>query len=101
MQVFREYYPTNEEYVSLECVWETDKFVLLERVEKIEMKNGDGDSREDVSLGTSTIQYQSIEALLAGEGNRLFFFAFILFFSSRFPLGGKSVSALVTVMNML
>ncbi|RVX14212.1 hypothetical protein CK203_011226 [Vitis vinifera] len=65
IEFFREYYPTNEEFVTLECVWEADKFVLLERIKKIKMKNLDGDPREDVSLGTSTIQYQSIEALLA------------------------------------
>lgn len=67
IEFFREYYPTNEEFVTLECVWEADKFVLLERIKKIKMKNLDGDPREDVSLGTSTIQYQSIEALLADD----------------------------------
>ncbi|KAJ9562612.1 hypothetical protein OSB04_007772 [Centaurea solstitialis] len=30
-QVIREYYPTNEQAVFLECVWETDNFILLEK----------------------------------------------------------------------
>ena len=101
MQFFREYYPTNEEFVTLECVWEADKFVLLERIKKIKMKNLDGDPREDVSLGTSTIQYQSIEALLAGEQNNycsLFPFPSL---SPCFSLVEKSVSALGFDMNML
>uniref|UniRef100_A0A5B6Z3F1 Nucleolus and neural progenitor protein-like N-terminal domain-containing protein n=1 Tax=Davidia involucrata TaxID=16924 RepID=A0A5B6Z3F1_DAVIN len=66
-QVFREYYPTNEEAITLECVWETDKFVLFERINKNEIKNQDKDLGEDVSLGASAIQYQSIEALLGGD----------------------------------
>ncbi|CAN1242873.1 hypothetical protein LINPERPRIM_LOCUS5482 [Linum perenne] len=31
IEVFREYYPSNKEFISLECVWKVDKFVLLER----------------------------------------------------------------------
>ena len=65
------------------------------------MKNLDGDPREDVSLGTSTIQYQSIEALLAGEQNNycsLFPFPSL---SPCFSLVEKSVSALGFDMNML
>lgn len=81
MQVFREYYPTNEEFVTLECVWETDKFVLVER---IETKNREGDPRENISLGTSTIQYQSIKTLLAGEQKQLLFSFPLLSFAFAF-----------------
>ena len=87
MQVFREYYPTNEEFVTLECVWETDKFVLIERIKKIGMKNQDGDPRENISLETSTIQYQSIKALLAGEQNN--YCSLFPSLSSRFCSCGK------------
>ena len=30
-QAFREYYPPSGPVISLECAWESDKFVLLER----------------------------------------------------------------------
>ncbi|XP_059662511.1 uncharacterized protein LOC132308442 isoform X2 [Cornus florida] len=63
-EVFREYYPTNEEVVTLECVWQIDKYVLLERVSKNESKNQDKDLGDGVSQGTSAIRYQSIETLL-------------------------------------
>ncbi|KAA8526957.1 hypothetical protein F0562_008814 [Nyssa sinensis] len=66
-EVFREYYPTNEEAITLECVWETDKFVLFERTNKNEIKNQDKDLGEDVSLGASAIKYQRIEVLLGGD----------------------------------
>ncbi|KAK9269537.1 hypothetical protein L1049_001313 [Liquidambar formosana] len=64
IEVYREYYPTNEEVVTLECLWETDKFVLLERMHKNEIKNQDGDHGGDVPLGSSAVHYQSIDAFL-------------------------------------
>ncbi|KAK1550446.1 hypothetical protein Q3G72_019264 [Acer saccharum] len=33
IEVYREFYPTNEEYATLECVWSTDKFILHESIE--------------------------------------------------------------------
>ncbi|KAA8523708.1 hypothetical protein F0562_010131 [Nyssa sinensis] len=59
-EVFREYYPANEEEITLEFVWETDEFVLFERINKNEIKNRDKDLG-DVSLGASAM---CIEALL-------------------------------------
>ncbi|KVH87481.1 hypothetical protein Ccrd_025262 [Cynara cardunculus var. scolymus] len=57
--VFREYYPTNEQAVFLECVWETDKFVLLERKSEPEI------IKDDVIFqGSSTVQYQTVETIL-------------------------------------
>ncbi|CAK9150265.1 unnamed protein product [Ilex paraguariensis] len=68
-EVFREYYPINEQSVSLECGWETDKFVLVERINKSESKYREKNIGEDISLGESTIQYQSIEVLLGDDGS--------------------------------
>ncbi|KAI3835033.1 hypothetical protein MKX03_019473 [Papaver bracteatum] len=58
IEVIREYYPSNDEIVTLECVWEKDKFVLLEKVNKIEIK------RRETDLQSSNIKYQTVEAFL-------------------------------------
>lgn len=68
LQVFRDLYPTNEQQaVYLECVWEADKFVLIETINEPENKDQVMDVGEDLSLGGSAIQYQSIETLLGGN----------------------------------
>ncbi|KAF8409527.1 hypothetical protein HHK36_005604 [Tetracentron sinense] len=66
IEVFREYYPPNEEVITLECVLERDKFVLLERTSKKESENRDVKLgvREEISWAGPTIQYESIEAWL-------------------------------------
>ncbi|OVA11732.1 protein of unknown function DUF4477 [Macleaya cordata] len=53
----------------IECVWEKDKFVLLERTNKTEIKNRDGDCGVgmEIPLRSSNIQYQSIEVLLGDD----------------------------------
>ncbi|KAL5548291.1 hypothetical protein UlMin_003522 [Ulmus minor] len=66
LEVFREIFPTKEEYITLECVWESEKFVLLERTHKNEAAS----HVEDLdSLPASSVQYQSIEAFLADDGD--------------------------------
>ncbi|XP_027119352.1 uncharacterized protein [Coffea arabica] len=30
-EVFREYYPIKEQFISLDCIWQTDKCVLVEK----------------------------------------------------------------------
>ncbi|KAM3696480.1 hypothetical protein ACB098_06G042100 [Castanea mollissima] len=67
IEVFREYYPTNEEFATLECVWKSDKFVLLERTPKSKTGSQVGDLIEDVSLGASAVKYQSIESFLGDD----------------------------------
>lgn len=47
MQAFREYYPPNGPVISLECAWERDKFVLIER----ERFN----DREDKDFGAASL----------------------------------------------
>ncbi|GFZ12506.1 hypothetical protein Acr_23g0008910 [Actinidia rufa] len=65
-EVFREYYPMNEQAVFLDCVWETDKFVLHESVSRSEPEHEDREIGEE-SVGASLIQYQSIEVLLGDD----------------------------------
>ncbi|XP_010267701.1 PREDICTED: uncharacterized protein LOC104604847 [Nelumbo nucifera] len=70
IEVFREYYPSNKEVIKLECIWERDKFLLLEKTNKSENKNQNGDLGEgEVSLESSMVHYQSIEPLLEGDGS--------------------------------
>jgi hypothetical protein len=81
VQVFREYYPTNEEFSTLECVWKSDKFVSLERTHKSKTGSQDGDHMEDVPLEASAVKYQSIESFLGGKhfhGFPLLFLPFLL-----------------------
>ncbi|KAL5736000.1 hypothetical protein ACOSQ2_030788 [Xanthoceras sorbifolium] len=67
IEVYREFYPTNEEYVTLECVWNTDKFTLLERSHKSEIESQGGDGENNFPTGDSAVRYQSIEAFLGDE----------------------------------
>ncbi|CAI9088455.1 OLC1v1022787C1 [Oldenlandia corymbosa var. corymbosa] len=69
VEVFRDYYPIKEQNsISLECVWGTDKFVLVEKVNESETKSKEK-CGEDVSIGASTIQYRSVEVLLGDNDN--------------------------------
>ncbi|CAL1384568.1 unnamed protein product [Linum trigynum] len=63
IEVFREYYPTNKEFTTLECVWKVDKFVLLERVQKTEVKE-DEETIKDANNERKAIRYRSIKAFL-------------------------------------
>lgn len=67
MQVFREFFPTKDEYVTLECVWESDKFVLLERTHKSEISSHDGDLEENFSIQAASVQYQRLNSFLGGK----------------------------------
>nr|XP_043621071.1 uncharacterized protein LOC122592821 [Erigeron canadensis] len=64
IDVFREYYPKNEEAVFLECIWETDKFILLERKSEPENKLPGTIENGVVTQGLSAVEYQSIEIIL-------------------------------------
>ncbi|GJT47946.1 hypothetical protein Tco_0974103 [Tanacetum coccineum] len=68
--VFREYYPTNEQSIYLECVWETDKFILLERKSEPDNKSPDTIKEDVVCRGSSKVEYQSVETIL-GENKSL------------------------------
>ncbi|KAF9613370.1 hypothetical protein IFM89_007448 [Coptis chinensis] len=69
VEVIREHHPSDNNSIALECVWETDKFVLLEKTSNSETKNQvkhveDG---TDPLLKSSNIQYQTIEAFFGGD----------------------------------
>ncbi|CAN1242875.1 hypothetical protein LINPERPRIM_LOCUS5482 [Linum perenne] len=66
IEVFREYYPSNKEFISLECVWKVDKFVLLERVHKSDVKEDEQSIREP-NDGRKAIRYRSIQAFLRDD----------------------------------
>ncbi|XP_059444169.1 uncharacterized protein LOC132176069 [Corylus avellana] len=67
IEVFREFYPTNEDFVTLDCVWKSDKFVLLERMHNSKTGSQDEDLKEDSSLGALAVKYQSIESFLGDD----------------------------------
>lgn len=51
----------------LECLWQTDKYVLVERMNTSESKSQEKDVGEDVFLRSSKIIYKNIEVLLGGN----------------------------------
>ncbi|PRQ31664.1 hypothetical protein RchiOBHm_Chr5g0037971 [Rosa chinensis] len=63
VEVFREFYPTQEDFITLECVWKSDKFDLLERTHKSQIAS----PGVDISLGTSSVLYRSIESSLGDD----------------------------------
>ncbi|XP_022151030.1 uncharacterized protein LOC111019049 [Momordica charantia] len=67
IEVFREFFPTNDEFVLLECVWKEDKFVLQETKQKIETRNWEEHPGPSVSSATSAVRYQSIESFLEDD----------------------------------
>ncbi|XP_062087854.1 uncharacterized protein LOC133794573 [Humulus lupulus] len=68
LEVFREVFPTKEEFLTLECVWESDKFILLERMQKSNIATHEVvEFDEQISSHPSSVQYKSIESFL-GEG---------------------------------
>ena len=64
--MFREYYPTNVEFVTLECLWKTDKYVLVEKTHKTDVKGQDG-GLGGGSTEKSVPRYWTIESFLAGN----------------------------------
>ncbi|XP_057950975.1 uncharacterized protein LOC131145805 [Malania oleifera] len=67
IEIFREFYPKKEDVITLECIWQTDKFVLHERVDRSKMENRDAELGGGLSLGASAIQYQTIQTFLGDE----------------------------------
>ncbi|KZV31824.1 serine/threonine protein phosphatase 2A 55 kDa regulatory subunit B beta isoform-like, partial [Dorcoceras hygrometricum] len=68
IEVFREYYPRKvEATLTLECIWQVDKYVLVERIDDNDSKSQEKDGREDVLIQPSDIQYDNIEAFLGAD----------------------------------
>lgn len=55
------------EFITLECVWESDKFVLHERTHKSEIASHDVEIEEKTSTQASSVRYESIESFLGGK----------------------------------
>ncbi|XP_058721769.1 uncharacterized protein LOC131593322 [Vicia villosa] len=70
IEVFREYYPVSndDDCVTLECVWKSDKYILHERKHKRENESqGNGDSGGNLSVHTSGVNYNTIESILGDD----------------------------------
>ncbi|KAL1207099.1 hypothetical protein V5N11_004305 [Cardamine amara subsp. amara] len=61
VEVFREFYPKDEECITLlDCVWKTDKYVLLEKLQNCESSKPMEESiLEDATTRDSLVQYQT------------------------------------------
>ncbi|XP_072999222.1 uncharacterized protein [Typha latifolia] len=59
IEAFREYFPSSSDGLILECVWQEDKFVLLERTEHNCNKNEDEDQKARPS--EASVQYETVE----------------------------------------
>ncbi|KAL5697667.1 hypothetical protein ACHQM5_028788 [Ranunculus cassubicifolius] len=69
VEVVREYHPSDNDIRSLECVWEKDKFVLLEKTNPTQTRNQEkhvGDEFE-AQLKSSNITYQKIGGFLGDD----------------------------------
>ncbi|VFQ59271.1 unnamed protein product [Cuscuta campestris] len=62
-EVFKEYYPAKGRAISLECVWETDKYKLI--VQKGESQ--EDEMKQDEPIKSPKIKYQSIEMFLGDD----------------------------------
>ncbi|RHN65841.1 hypothetical protein MtrunA17_Chr3g0084341 [Medicago truncatula] len=69
IEVFREFYPASDdvEYVTLECVWKSDKFILHERKHKKENESQGEDSGGNLSVQASGVNYDTIESILGDD----------------------------------
>ncbi|XP_055823992.1 uncharacterized protein LOC129892448 [Solanum dulcamara] len=69
-EVFREYFPPKQQVVFLECIWESDKYVLVERQNQKDVGSQEKEAGEDVFVEASKIQYESIELFLGDDEPR-------------------------------
>lgn len=67
MQVYREFFPKKEDFVTLECVWNMDKFVLVERTNRCEIEMQERGNDGEVYAGGNAVQYETIESILGGK----------------------------------
>ena len=64
MQVFRDFDPVSDDFVTLECVCKSDKFILLERKHKRVNESQAVDSGGIVFVQTSNVNYNCIVSFL-------------------------------------
>lgn len=67
--MFREFYPKDKECITfLECVWKTDKYVLLETLQNHESsKPVEENVSGDATTRGSVVQYQTSVSSLGGK----------------------------------
>ncbi|CAN4102733.1 unnamed protein product [Withania somnifera] len=66
-EVFREYFPQKQQVGFLECIWKSDKYVLVERKNEKDARSHEKEAGEDVSVEASKIQYESIGIFLGDD----------------------------------
>ncbi|XP_022638837.1 uncharacterized protein LOC106768719 isoform X5 [Vigna radiata var. radiata] len=64
IEVFRDFYPLSDDFITLDCVWESDKFILHERIHKRKNESQAEDSNEHAFVQTSNVNYNSIDSFL-------------------------------------
>ncbi|KAJ0047142.1 hypothetical protein Pint_04198 [Pistacia integerrima] len=67
IEAYREFYPADKEYITLECVWSTDKFILLEKSHMGDVNSQEEDSGSKIPAGDPAVQYQSLEVFLGDD----------------------------------
>ncbi|KAJ0103166.1 hypothetical protein Patl1_04268 [Pistacia atlantica] len=67
IEAYREFYPADKEYITLECVWSTDKFILLEKSHMGDVNSQEEDSGSKIPAGDPSVRYQSLEAFLGDD----------------------------------
>ncbi|RDX70601.1 hypothetical protein CR513_50140 [Mucuna pruriens] len=67
IEVFRDFYPVSDDFVTLECVWKSDKFILLERKHERKNESQVEDSGGNVSVQTSYVNYNSTVSFLGDD----------------------------------
>ncbi|XLR03699.1 hypothetical protein S83_069897, partial [Arachis hypogaea] len=67
LEVVREVFPVTQDFVKLECVWKSDKFILIETKHDCENENQGEDSGGNVSVEASAINYDTIENFLRDD----------------------------------
>ncbi|XP_015160187.1 uncharacterized protein [Solanum tuberosum] len=66
-EIFREYFPPKQQVIFLECIWESDKYILVERQNQKDVGSQEKEVGEDVSVEASKVQYESIELFLGDD----------------------------------
>ncbi|CAH9145308.1 unnamed protein product [Cuscuta epithymum] len=66
-EVFREYYPVKQHSTCLECVWEKDKYKLIERKHESEVEFPERVIKEDECIESPKVKYQRLEIFLGDD----------------------------------
>uniref|UniRef100_M1B3C8 Uncharacterized protein n=1 Tax=Solanum tuberosum TaxID=4113 RepID=M1B3C8_SOLTU len=82
-EIFREYFPPKQQVIFLECIWESDKYILVERQNQKDVGSQEKEVGEDVSVEASKVQYESIELFLGGNHEPQFLFTVLFSLSSH------------------